>query len=275
MIPKCGRHLLAKCLALMDHAQISANYLGTLTAERDYAQHKRLNTLPPPNHYRGKGHPLVEGPLPARLVESFKKSHKHHYWNHFAYSPEYNRFLDSMNVTKFLMIRDPRAMLLSFAHMVKEGFEPGQEVEFEALVLDLIDGRKKSYIPWGVSRHTAYPTVWEIGICDFYKSYLSFMESKNCLTVRFENLVGSKGGGSDELQRAEIKKIAEHVGVTLDDVKIASIANDLFGGSSTFREGKIDGWKKYFTPAMKAAFKAVPGADALLVALGYETDVNW
>lgn len=275
MVPKCGTHLLLKCLSLMDHERMPFKYVGNLDPARRYKLDQRRNQFPPPNHYKGSEHPLIEGPLPLAFVHYMKYARQNHFWHHFAYTQEYDAFLDSKNALKFLMLRDPRAMLISFAFMVKEGFEKGQEIDLEPLVLDLIDGRKKNYIKWAVSRHAAYPTIWEIGICNFYKTYLPFIRSKNCKVVKFENLVGAQGGGSNALQAEEIRQIARHVGITIDENKTAAIVTDLFGGSSTFREGKIDGWKKYFTPAIKEAFKAVPYANDLLIALGYEKNRNW
>lgn len=275
MVPKCGTHLLLKCLSLLDHERMPFKYVGTLYPERRYRRDQAYNKLPPPNHYKGSEHPLVEGKLPWILVHNIKTSTSNHFWHHFAYTREYDAFLDSKNALKFLMLRDPRAMLVSFAFMVKEGFEPGQEIDLESLMLDLIDGRKQHYIKWGVSRHASYPIMWEIGITEFYKTYLPFIRSKNCMVVKFEHLVGSRGGGSDDLQANEIRKIAKHVGMTASDRHIADVVTELFGGSSTFREGKIDGWKKYFTPEVTRAFKAMPGACELLIALGYEKNRNW
>lgn len=43
--------------------------------------------------------------------------------------------------------------------------------------------------------------------------------------------------------------------------------------SPTFRKGKTGGWKKHFTPKVKACFKAHAGD--WLIRLGYEQDNNW
>ena len=275
MIPKCGTHLLFKCLHLLDPLYMRAKYKQYFPFEKWYAANKYRNRLSPPNHYKGQRHPTIAGNLPKIFVRIMEKSDEIYFNTHFHFTPEFNNFLDTKNSKKILMIRDPRAFLVSFAFMIKEGFEKDQHIELEPLMLDLIDCRQKNYISWGVSRHDSYPWVWEIGVCNFFKAFLSFAETKNCLVVHFEHLVGAKGGGSDELQMKEIEQIAKHIGVDLDDLKAKEVAQNLFGDSTTFREGKIDGWKKYFTLGIKAAFKSVPGADELLVALGYEKDKNW
>ena len=45
------------------------------------------------------------------------------------------------------------------------------------------------------------------------------------------------------------------------------------GKSHTFRSGRTDGWRQYFTDAHKKLFKDVAGD--LLVRLGYEKDNDW
>ena len=94
-------------------------------------------------------------------------------------------------------------------------------------------------------------------------------------TVHFENLIGSKGGGSDDVQAQEILKMAEHLRIELSPEKLAHVQKELFGNSRTFRQGKTGGWQQTFTPEMKSAFKNVPGANQLLIDLGYEKDSNW
>ncbi len=95
------------------------------------------------------------------------------------------------------------------------------------------------------------------------------------MLVKFENLIGPKGGGSYEQQLKTIMKISQHLGIPLSLQKIQTVIADLFGGTWTFREGQIGGWKKYFTPEIKKAFKQDPRLIQLLIDLGYENGSNW
>ncbi len=272
-IPKSGTHLLEKCLYLMDSKNLGYDYNEKFNFEERWKLNNIKDQLPP-DHWKGTWHPSTVSTSISKIKRNYSDKNAA-YKSHMWYRDDYDYFLDGKNFRKILLLRDPRAVLVSFANMVKDGFKPSHKIEFEDLLLDLIDGRQKNYIPWASSKHPAYPFVWEVGMCNFYKHYLPFIRSKNCLTIRFENLVGGKGGGSDELQVHEIKQIAQHVGVAVSDNKIVEIMSDLFGGSATFNQGTIDGWKKYFTPVVKEAFKKAPGANALLLALGYERDINW
>ena len=71
----------------------------------------------------------------------------------------------------------------------------------------------------------------------------------------------------------EIMNIARHIGIPVNRKRALEIANQLFGGTATFRKGQIGAWKKEFTQEQKELFKEHAGQ--LLIDLGYEKDYNW
>ena len=91
--------------------------------------------------------------------------------------------------------------------------------------------------------------------------------------VKFEDLVGPAGGGSTQRQHETINRIAHHLDINLSSPIISLIAQELFGQSITFRQGKIGAWKEYFTQEHKDLFKKYAGQ--LLIDLGYEYDFDW
>ena len=91
--------------------------------------------------------------------------------------------------------------------------------------------------------------------------------------VKFEELVGPMGGGSEEAQRDAVARVAEHLEVPLDDRKLRAVQSDLFGSGRTFRKGQAGGWRREFSEEHKRATKEVAGD--LLVELGYEKDLRW
>jgi len=106
------------------------------------------------------------------------------------------------------------------------------------------------------------------------KTFLPWLDESTCLVVRFEDLVGSLGGGNDEKQIETIQAIVNHLGVRFSKNQIVSIANKVFSRSSvTFRKGKIGDWRIHFTDEHKKAFKKTAGD--ILVRLGYATDYDW
>jgi hypothetical protein len=99
-------------------------------------------------------------------------------------------------------------------------------------------------------------------------AYAPWLNEPTCLTVRFEDLVGSNGGGSDEKQMKTIRAITDHLGIDMSEEQIDRIASKaFFKKSSTFRKGQIGDWKNHFTDEHQRAFKEVAG-EALLK-LGY------
>jgi hypothetical protein len=278
-IPKCGTHLLRKTLSLFGMPRLADQYDNThrIKPSRTFwALYDKLNKYDPPRHFTGVLDPRTQGAIPARLKQRLKRMHTPTdlVWSHWPYTQGADKFVQRYTRANFFIIRDPRSMLVSMAFMLSKGLR-GEETDPLLLMQDFVDARKKHFIRWGVAVNGTYPLLWEYGVVDFYKLYLPWMKANKFHTIRFEDLVGSKGGGSDEAQYKTIKDMANHLGIGLSDKKIKQISYDLFGGSTTFREGRIDGWKKHFSPEMKAAFKSVPGANQLLIDLGYETDCNW
>ncbi|RME60149.1 hypothetical protein D6779_02685, partial [Candidatus Parcubacteria bacterium] len=84
-----------------------------------------------------------------------------------------------------------------------------------------------------------YPSLTEI----LWRASRWF-EQPDVLVVRFEDLVGSKGGGDDNAQRKTIKQVFEHVGWDMADDDVQKIQENLFGGTHTFRKGQIDAWRE-------------------------------
>jgi len=75
------------------------------------------------------------------------------------------------------------------------------------------------------------------------------------LVVRFEDMVGAAGGGSDERQRRAIGEVFAHLGLDPDDDLVASVSERLFSKKSpTFHRGAIGSWQEHFEPEVRAAF---------------------
>lgn len=284
-IPKSGTHLLSKCIALFG-VQGIVDYKKTIKPSPQKLAHIRaLNKFAPPRHYKGEYYPILSGGVPKALLYNLIKPSKvrKHLWTHWAHTPRFEKYLQHFKTYNFLMIRDPRDMVVSFAFMVYQSrtadithvTEKTQSAELENVILDLVTGNQKHYLPWAVEIQQVYPLLWEIGLYKFYKLYMPFFYSSDFLVVRFEDLIGERGGGSSQKQLDSIKKIGRHMRVPISDQEIKSIIEKLFGGTWTFREGQIGSWKKYFTPRIKEAFKNRPELLQLLISLGYEKDFSW
>jgi len=227
-IPKCGTHLLQKCIQLITQNEIIPRY------------------------------------------------------SHLKYSKENEYNLRGFN-KKFFIYRDPRDQLISLIYHAKKRVESYENnpklfetiksfleyknLSLEEIIPKLINEGSSYYDHYGIIDK---PTM---GILEFYNSYLPWKNIDNVCTVKFENLIGSQGGGNDNLQKNEIQKIANHLKINLNENEIKQIATNLFGNTNTFRQGKINSWKNYFKQQDKESFKK--NAGNLLINLGYEKDLNW
>lgn len=258
-IPKCGTHLLGKLLELLTGKKKKFDFVL----------------------------PSYESLISMGRTEIFQ--------THIKYMDEYREFFNKENLIKFFVYRDPRDFLISLYFWTQRGITEllnspdAMKIinENPNGIMGLINYLKyknlsKEQLIFEFIHHGTYfydylspyyPHYLTEGIADFYKAYLPWISSKGFYVVKFENLVGSQGGGSLQLQLAEIKNIAKHIGINLTDKQTQDLANKLFGGTATFREGKIGAWKEHFTKEHKLAFKK--SAANLLINLGYEKDMNW
>ena len=101
------------------------------------------------------------------------------------------------------------------------------------------------------------------------QTYAGWLDDPDCLIVKFEDLVGSQGGGSDERQTAAVASIAQHVGLALDDADVQAVAGQVFNrGAQTFRKGAIGDWRNHFSAEHITAFEETGGQE-LLQTYGY------
>jgi hypothetical protein len=188
------------------------------------------------------------------------------FWSvHLFYNAEYANILRKQNYKTLFIYRDPRDQLVSFMfYMIKYQYlwTGARGRSHDELITNLIE-----------TASFAGNSPPARGIAGLYRSYLPWFNEPHVLAIRFEDIVGSQGGGSDEGQLFMVRAVAEHLGLSVSDEKIATLANELFGGTVTFREGKIGSWKKHFSENHKKRFKEVAGQ--LLIDLGYESDLNW
>ena len=72
---------------------------------------------------------------------------------------------------------------------------------------------------------------------------LLWKDDPNCLFIRFEELIGEKGGGTREQQNKIMKRISLHIGVPVEKNTFIKSDKIYDTDSRTFVSGRIDGWK--------------------------------
>jgi len=199
----------------------------------------------------------MKAPLPKNFKNGF-------YFYHTVYSPVATSFFQQNNFKGLMIYRDPRDQVVSLAfHVLKDA--PNQPAFLEHYPAHLVTGKSLSPLIQHVITKIS-PR--------YYSAFLPWIHDPLFCPVRFENLVGRKGGGSTAKQVEEIKKIAAHLEVPLTTNRLGWCLKNIFGQGVTFRAGQIGSWRKHFTAEDKALFKQSE-LEEVLIALGYEKDHNW
>ena len=180
--------------------------------------------------------------------------------------------LEQQDIRGLFISRDPRDVCVSWFHYVMREARHPWHPFLQRLPSD--NARLMAVIA-GVDEHRPGERRWFLPPIDrLYRVRLPYASHPRFCAVTFEELIGSRGGGSDQQQRAAIRRIADHLGLRLTTWDLDWIAGNAFASTSpTFRRGQIGTWRHEMGEAHKETFKEVAGQ--LLIDLGYELDLNW
>ncbi len=116
-------------------------------------------------------------------------------------------------------------------------------------------------------------------IAQDFSRWHGWLHHPNTLAIKFEDLVGERGGGCEDKRLRIVSQIMEHLQISMSaseiETKFSSQAMNP-EESHTFKKGgkgSIGGWRKHFKADHKAEFKKIAGN--LLIDLGYETTLDW
>jgi hypothetical protein len=240
-IPKSGTHLLAKAIQNITHksmAWIAKPYDDLYTCLEEKKIDSFLDTVNFNLHFVGC---------------------------HEPYSKEIENYLQENKYKIICIARDPRDRTVSLLNWIYRCSEESLGSYYEI---------RQSYTKKYTRSELLSLLITDLNPVDqVYKKYYGWLHSPICLTVRFEDLVGSKGGGSDLEQIRTVKKIADFLEVALSDEQIKNICSNLFGGTWTFKEGLLGSWRKEFREEDKNKFKQY--AQETLKLWAYEQDELW
>ena len=152
-----------------------------------------------------------------------------------------SNILTETNYHHLLIIRDPRAVFVSTYLFVFDTRKIGGKHLLKDDLAPMSETERFNFLLKGGYAKEAGVTIKSFA--ERYRSMLAWRDEPGCLFLRFEDLVGEGGGGSNEKQKEVVKKIALHLGVSFDDQISAKLKEIYNPDSRTFRTGKIDGWK--------------------------------
>ncbi|MBI5885683.1 MAG: sulfotransferase domain-containing protein [Deltaproteobacteria bacterium] len=177
---------------------------------------------------------------------------------HLTANPGLLSLVHDEGIRSLLMVRDPRDIAVShFKYLTGMDLTHRFHGYFASLPND--DARLMASID---------------GVVGALRDYADWLDDPGTLVVRFEDLIGPAGGGSQDRQLKAVGDIASHLGIVISEKEIQEISLRIFSTKTpTFRSGRIGGWKKTFKPEHVKAFKDIAGD--LILRYGYENDVNW
>jgi len=193
---------------------------------------------------------------------------------HYYWTENLSKIINNRGIRVVFLYRDPRAQICSNLHWVMKRKDHLLHVLFaqhlktnEERMIRLIKGvppDELSLIPARADRQG----IEGPGIKCRYNAYTRWLEESHCYAVRYEDLVGPKGGGSSEKQLQVVRELIAFTGTPKGQLTSEEVAASLFDErANTFREGQIDSWRKDFTPELHNLF--LQEAGGLLTQLGY------
>ena len=188
---------------------------------------------------------------------------------HMPYSDDGKKVVENHIAKTITIIRDPRDMAISMInHSRSRPLHHAHHYLFNKLSNE--SERLEAVLIGFKNKHGSL-----IGINQMYTSMLQWKKQDNNLMIKFEDLVGEKGGGSLSKQLTTIRTITNHLELRdqISEDMIFDIAKNSFGVSGTFRKGKIGGWKSTFTHKDIELYKTT--ISDLLVDVGYEPNKDW
>jgi hypothetical protein len=234
-LPKAGTHLLERVLCL--HPRLYRKLVPTIT-ERTV---RRQGGLPR----------LLARLRPGQVILA-----------HLPHNQQRARVVARSGVRVILLIRDPRDVVVSAAYYLSSRRDHPLHERFASV------GDMASRIRLAI---TGTPPVGSIA--DTVASMERWI-AEGYPVVRFEDLVGPAGGGTEQRQMGALAAVADALGLPMDARWVDAVRRRAFSqASTTFRRGAIGEWRRHFDGETAALFKEVAGE--ALVRLGYERSLAW
>ncbi len=240
-IPKCGTHLIMQCMSLLTGKPIVDAKVAT---KREFRQS------------------LLDAETNNTIIKCY------HYSNSFP------PVLQGLGYKTIFMCRDPRDACVSLVFYLDT--LQGKKRDFFVIPddWDILSFEEKLYRLITGENCTSYMQRW-------YKRLTPWAKYSQSLLVRFEDLIGSEGGGDNVLQRKTIRRIANHLHIHLSNKELEHVAKHLYKANKKPRKeygkpfipGQIGNWKIFFSNRNKKIFKEK--FSPLLIELGYEKNNQW
>lgn len=244
--PKSGTHLLSQLLAgLPDRADFGA-FLASMSSSLQFRERTVANTVS-----------AIRTMVPGDVVRG-----------HLFFDPQYARQLRGRNVVHYTIYRDPRDVVVSEAHYLRDMNRWHRLHSFFRQTASIDDAITLSITGLG----SRVPDVDYPNIAERFARYRGWLECTDCFAVRYEDLM------SDHRQEVVHNMARFYAERVLDPCDVEACVGRMLAQvaphkSHTFRAGRKAGWQSEFSDDHRRLFEEVAGD--LLVELGYEADHDW
>jgi hypothetical protein len=242
-IPKCGKNLVVTFLAKLGYQRLwfaddrfnRAAYARCFDAFPGRASY----VYPWDPEPTGNGNEFE--PFRADL-ESLGDNQFYH--QHTVFEGELARIVDRTGVRSLFVYRDPRDALVSALNYARTQALPNHVAEMiegyspEDALLFLIEGDDR-FVPF----------------TDYFQSFHGWRDNPGTLCLRFEDMIGPKGGGSLKRQKTAFAALAAHLDWAGPQETLDRATDAAFNPrAGTFFRGQTGTWREYFTPRVERAF---------------------
>jgi hypothetical protein len=245
-LPKSGTNLLSRIIDLSGYRYRDVGLAATLVHGRFYYLRQFL---------RGAlfdKNPLIIGQdLPMSISSKWvgaqinNISIAEYITGHCNYSDHLYLMLKEQNIKTIMVVRDPRDMLISYAYYVAKTpshflYNHYKNLTHEERIDFTINGGKAG-------------TLYIESLAGMLNSLNGWFNKSDVMIVKFEDIIGSKGGGNDEVQKLTVENIFNFLDI--EQTKMNNVLENFYGASHTFRKGQIGNWKEELTNKQVADLK--------------------
>lgn len=169
--------------------------------------------------------------------------------HHFLPEPELLAFIAARQIRTVFIRRDPRDALVSMLNFARAKHLP---THVAGMLKSLSDEDALLLLLHGGERLVPF--------ADYFDAYHGWLSAPGVTQLRFEDLVGPRGGGDEDRQRQACTTLAALAQFDPDDERVASAARAVFNvEAGTFFRGQIGAWRQAFTPRVAAAYERHAG----------------
>lgn len=264
-IPKCGKNVIHAFFDALGLTRFMIKLDGAVQythAKHVEALHRSGAPVPAKSSFEEVVKTLEQlRPEFLQLLKTVRRTPPGTWINqHFAFNAELHSMLREAGVPIVLLCRDPRDCVLSMANFLVNRGEPADWLP--KLPQRNVDTALQFFLTGDDER---------LSFSQIFDSYRGWLQAEGVLVLRFEDIIGPKGGGQTAVQIDRLTALARHIGWEgTAERLITAIFSSFNPAAGTFFKGQIGSWRKGFSPGMLRLFEQVGGG--LLTSWGYTRD---